>query len=955
MATTSTTPSANTTAEAASREYIAAMNGQHAEDRVLEREITRLQEVKQDYIRYRNDAILKANKQMMDARNTAMSARANILKAAASGVYAADIKAAQADLDSLREAEVKLADGFSAQASSRLLSLRGEAASLNPDSADEQNRYVWKAIVDRMDSGDSTLPFVLDAARRTIGDPSTMLDDDYKFKYDELKKAADNTLAMRNVVETSLRGSLGTGDATTKMKEIIGLLGPDPAAPQVDEIDIGNFSDKFLANQDRLEKLYESRLDGSVARGGAGASTASASAPNWFTGQTGLSSDQLGELMSRPAFQEWASDHGFVVGTGKNNADGTWTYQPGKDDIRAIRYSVDQSEGKHTPDRSRHSFTPSDLSSIRVSKPSAAGLVHADGQYRTFAMPDGTEHYVPSDLAHVFDEPYDGFKGYHLPRKAAAAATTAGPVEFAFKGDAAYAKKADGSVVRITATGVEDVATPPDGLEFAPMVARSTGEPITIEQAIDPAFVDDWDPALKVEQTPVEAAAAGAASAIGKAMAGTGAGKAAASAGPPAPASEDRPTMVPTTVAPSGDTVMITGLHVPRNPRDPVDSVRRYYGGSVHLFTPGPDGTYVEVDRKPDGRFDYEGAIIEPQEKARVERRRREAYDAAMEAHRQKVLESGDDTLPEKGEMPTKTADASAKAEVAAEVPEAEAEVAPVSTTSTSSPEFSPTPVDNETKEDVTARVTANAAEHAERLGGEQQATVKPDAAPRIAKTPTHDRIREFAERAVRDRRSTEEKANPHTIPAVKATPIKDLPRPPHGPTKIETATPARLDDVVIPAVTPSLPTKDREDTTRIGAATVRGDIPLPKVAVAPAKVAVAPTPAKPAAPVSIGAGTVVAKPRPEPANATVAMTPITAPTAKTGEPMKVTPKPVVPATPTFEKPQDEPLTSAESARRNTVMTEAAKGASKAITSEAVRIAAEKAFRTKNATIATTK
>lgn len=929
MATTST-PSV----EAASREYIAAMNGQYAEDRVLEREIIRLQEVKEDYLHHKNEAILKANKQMMDARQATMSARANILKASAGGVYAADINAAQRDLDSLRDAEVKLADGFSAQASSRLLSLRGEAASLNPGSADEQNRYVWKAIVDRMDPGDSTLPFVLDAARRTIGDPSTMLDTDYKFKYDELKKAADNTLAMRNVVETSLRGSLGTGDATTKMKEILGLLGPDPAAPQVDEIDIGNFSDKFLANQDRLEKLYENRLDGSVSRGGAGASTASAPAPNWFTGQTGLSSDQLAELMARPAFQEWASDHGFVVGSGTKNEDGTWTYTPGKDDIRAIRYSIDQSEGKHTPDRSRHSFAPSDLSSIRVSKPGAAGLVHADGQYRTFAMPDGTEHYVPADLAHVFDEPFDGFKGYHLPRKAAVA-LTAGPVEFAFKGDAAYAKKADGSVVRITATGIEDVSAPPEGLDFAPMVARSTGKPITIEQAIDPAFVDDWDPAPKVERTPVTVAAEGAAGAIGK------------DAGTPAP-SEDRPTMVPTTVAPSGDTVMITGLHVPRNPRDPVDSVRRYYGGSVHLFTPGPDGTYVEVDRKPDGRFDYEGAIIEPQEKARVERRRREAYDAAMETHRKKVLESGDETLPEKGEMPTKAADAVAKAEVAVELPEA----SPVSTTSTVSPEFSPTPVDNETKEDVTARVTANAAEHAERLGGEQQATVKPDAAPRIAKTPTHDRIREFAERAVRDRRSTEEKANPHTIPAVKATPIKDLPRPPHGPTKIETATPARLDDVVIPAVTPALPTKDREDTTRLGAATVRGDIPLPKVAAAPAKVAVAPSPT---APVSIGAGTVVAKPRPEPANATVAMTPITAPTAKTGEPMKVTPKPVVPATTTFEKPQDEPLTGAESARRNTVMTEAAKGASKAITSEAVRIAAEKAFRNKNAAVATTK
>lgn len=707
---------ATTSNEAEARRFTsittANIKGETDQMKALLRELGRISDLKEDWAKSGKLDILKTAAATSKARNDFISAKARVISAAASGAYSADTRAAQADLANLRDNYVKLNQANSAAANNMIQVAQSDGYKSSGGDARAANQMAWQLILDRQSVRNPSLPFTLRGAEDVLGVPSEMgLDAAYMTKYAALKDAADKIDAQTTRAHASLNspdmlGQMAGGGSPVEMaKQLADLLGPDPTeSPLSPELEAeAHTADAMWDYLTKREEKYDAMLENLGGGGDAGEVPGAApgmSGRNWFTQQQGLglTEDELAQTMAKPAFQEWAADHGFVVGSGtKDPTTGAWTYQPGKDDVRAIRYAVDQMAGKRTPPRQHLSFTGNEPVSIRVgaSTGADAAMKWEDGKYRTVAMPDGTVAYV---------QPEDG---YTVEDEVPAVPAT----QFAvIDDDSVYVKEPDGKLSLIDPAGVvSSVESAPSELVFAPLYNGKTGAPA--DTALVIAAITNPDEA-EVSVDPLETPAS------------------APQSTPEADAVVAKST--PTTTAPPAEGFNVVGTHVARNPRDPADSMRLNVGGVVHMYQKQADGGYAEIGKKPTGAWDYETSIIEPGEVARLNTRRQRMND--LRRRQAAAMANSEATLPE-------AADGAVEKQMGR------------------------APAEDETPADVTARATADAAEHVQRLGMDRGDGATPSADPEKAKLLEHYDTAIAAERAKTDTTPTTTAVEPPIRP----------------------------------------------------------------------------------------------------------------------------------------------------------------------------------------------
>lgn len=551
--------------------------------------------------------------------------RGKVLDGLTRGTYKDHTDALQRDLANLREQSAKVAMNYSAQGD-MLLQRITERANQSTTSAAERSVKAWQDFATSAPTLSPTLPFMFDAMVERYGAPADALARDPEvlrsvqmiegrakhFKEQRLRVAD----AINDPEQLGLLAAGAAGGDTAKQAELRGVLDllGDPAkgldkdfVPIVTDKDMGEGGgrDLGLLKLEKAEKALDKAMGLHHAGDGGVGLPASASSPdasgaaappaNWFLGQTGLSHDDLAQMMAKPAFQEWASDHGFVVGSGSQNEDGTWSYSPGKDDIRALRYAKAQAEGKRTPHR--RGFSPKDVVTLPLSDDDAhlEDLRHPGGEYRSLTFADGSSAMLhPEEAAHLDVPESEPAKTLDIPDEEVRVEQK--PTRYGMNRDGmVLAITPDGDVWRIDPTAHTKTkldALPPgvDEAKLVPWWDGDTGQHASLDQVVeatDETNITDTAPE-KVTAPPAPAATP--------------------ATDAPTPAS---PTVTVHTETPSGKGMKVVGLRVPRNPRDPVDTRRVQVGGVVRLFQQDGDH-WTEIPRLRDGRFDYPGSIVEP-------------------------------------------------------------------------------------------------------------------------------------------------------------------------------------------------------------------------------------------------------------------------------------------------------------------------------------------------------
>lgn len=281
-------------------------------------------ERRDEYIRRREERFLALKKlrEQYDAQ------KAKVYQGVTSGMYAADRRAAQADLDSLRDAYTTMANGYKNESTRRFTDL----VALAPRGAAERNRYLWTYLLDNQDQDDPSLPFIVERVRTTVGEPDAALMASRHSDLDQLQQEAARIAGVKLTMEQrlgpngDLRQSAETGQLNVDaLNQVMAAMPTGKGLPEFDET---------LA-ADSVLLSYNSDL--SAVRGQMG------------IGESAGPSDpeMTAELVANPRFRQWALESGLEVGTVRTDADGKpimATYRPGRDDLKAVKFASWQSK-----------------------------------------------------------------------------------------------------------------------------------------------------------------------------------------------------------------------------------------------------------------------------------------------------------------------------------------------------------------------------------------------------------------------------------------------------------------------------------------------------------------------------------------------------------------------------------------------------------------------------------
>lgn len=476
------------------------------------------------FMKDRETARLQAWKAMLQADVDLADQKAKIVKGMSTGMYKGGdgLAILQKDIANYRDNSVKVALNYNKQGDALVQRITNDAADKTNDAASRRT-YAWRMFLKTAPKNSVVLPYSIASMEATHGKAADAGLNDAELKeYETLNKQAnsyrDNLLNAQAALEDPAKMGLMKGAAEgdkaqqKQMEDILGLAGGNnPGLP--DEFDSGisqadkddpvykNLEEERLALYDEL-KLTDANDDGVVDAADAKPRDPNDSArpPNWLFGDTGLTNNQIADLISDPKMQRWASDHGFVVGS----RDESGRYHKGKDDIRALRYWKDASEGKHIPHR--RSFTRPETMTLQLADDArnAEALKHGDKGWAQTEV-NGTKAYIaPDDHDHIVDEGEGAEADTDTDKPPADTDTdtdkaTADTTKFVLaQNGKVIAKQSDGKVYEVDSANhtATELGALPDGITDAdldPWWSTDTGKPVDVDtvKAIDPKALDN--------------------------------------------------------------------------------------------------------------------------------------------------------------------------------------------------------------------------------------------------------------------------------------------------------------------------------------------------------------------------------------------------------------------------------------------------------------------------------